>query len=794
MPNLILFQPDLCLEKGMRLIVKIIDKFLKKLNASRNTFATFVLTLISIYLVVDRIVEMLFMIFTGVSVSYWGPFAYTLAMACPIFAYLFSPSSEFATSKNMKVTLFFTYVVTLYIIAISMFVQNLNRLAWLFLISLPGYTELVTNFSELIKPAFSALALYLPLVTFYGVFKRIYLGVADSKDETRSIWDYKGINLSDTKAGHGPFTCDIHLCNDFENGKKMILTEKSRYQSLITCGGAGTGKTSLIFEPMMAKDIEKKAFYRSNAKEMGYTALKTGIATLNKPYDNDYLNENFTLDMITPAYGKEAVYKAYMNKMILSSLGNDIVYKDLGLTSMSPDFESTSRIMNVCKNYHIKYNLIDPSNVNSIGLNPFVYDDVTKIAVTISSVLKGMYTNTHPEIEEAYREDFIIQAIENITIMLKEMYPRLNGGNIPNLEDMLKMLTNFDLVEKMCEIMKADEELADKYSITISYFKKNFYKNSIGRQDTEKYIYLAAAQLDNLLRLPGVKTILCNRHNNIDFDKALENGEVTLVCTRRGDLGRTSHNAFGLFFILSMQNAVLRRPGNESSRVPHFLYIDEFPDFICKDTEAIFTLYRRYKVGTSITAQNLAQLEGNSPKMKYKDTILSNCANKIFTGGGTPEDLAWWEKEFTMRREWKYKNNMDMNKLEYDSKYSDVNYGWSSYFAANKLATLKAKSAAVKLRTDGGNYQVGEGTFNFIGSKYKEEQPIKKYNFSRFTAGVATDEGDKSSKSKFDPKHIDFVDGDEINPIQTDTTDATFEFDNSNAIVVNLKNKKTESN
>ena len=42
--------------------MKIIDKFLKKLNASRNTFATYVLTLISVYILVDRVVEMLFMI------------------------------------------------------------------------------------------------------------------------------------------------------------------------------------------------------------------------------------------------------------------------------------------------------------------------------------------------------------------------------------------------------------------------------------------------------------------------------------------------------------------------------------------------------------------------------------------------------------------------------------------------------------------------------------------------------------------------------------------------------------
>lgn len=773
--------------------MKIIDKFLKKLNASRNTFATYVLTLISVYIVVDRIVEMLLMIFTGVSVSYWGPLRYTLAMACPVFAYLFSPSSEFASSKNMKVTLFFTYVVTLYIVAISMFTQWINMAGWLFLISLPGYTELVTNFSELIKPAFTALAIYLPLTTFYGVFKFIRLGVMDSKDQTRSIWDYKGISLSDTKTGHGPFTCDMFMCNDFESGKKMIFTEKSRYQSLIVCGGSGTGKTSLILEPMMAKDIEKKAFYIANAKEMGYTALKTGIAVLNKPYDNEYLNENFNLNMITPVSGKEAVYKAYMAKMILGTIGDNFSYRNLGLTSISPDFESTSRIINVCKNYHIKYNLVDPSSTESIGLNPFVYDDVSKIAVTISSVLKGMYVNTHPEIEEAYREDFIIQAIENITIILKEMYPRLNGGNIPNLEDMLKMLTNFDLVQKMCEVMNSNEELAEKYAIQLAYFKKNFYQNSIGRPDTEKYIYLAATQLDNLLRLPGVKTILCNRHNNLNFDEALKNGEITLVCTRRGDLGRTSHRAFGLFFILSMQNAILRRPGNESTRIPHFCYIDEFPDFICKDTEAIFTLYRKYKVATTITAQNLAQLDGNSPKMKYKETILSNCASKIFMGDGVPEELAWWEKEFTMRRSWKYKNNMDMEKMQYDSKYGDVQFGWESYFAANKLATLSFKYAAVKLKTDAGRFDVGEGIFNFIGSKYKEEQPVKKYNFAKFTAGVTGEDEAKTTKAKFDYKHIDFTDeNDEINPVQTDTTDATFEFDNENAIIVNFKKKKEE--
>ena len=79
--------------------MKVIDKFLKKLHTTRNNFATYVLTLISLYLVVDRMAEILLVIFTGVSYSYWGPIKYCLAMACPMLAYAFSVPSEYSTSK-----------------------------------------------------------------------------------------------------------------------------------------------------------------------------------------------------------------------------------------------------------------------------------------------------------------------------------------------------------------------------------------------------------------------------------------------------------------------------------------------------------------------------------------------------------------------------------------------------------------------------------------------------------------------------------------------------------------------
>ena len=133
------------------------------------------------------------------------------------------------------------------------------------------------------------------------------------------------------------------------------------------------------------------------------------------------------------------------------------------------------------------------------------------------------------------------------------------------------MLNDFELIEDMCKKMEQIPELSEEYSLQLGYFKKHFYKESSIKADTEHVIYSAINQLDSLLRIGSVRNILCNRVNNLNFDEILENGEITFVCTRRGDLGATAHLAFGLFFMLLMQFSVLRRPGNEASKNSSFL-------------------------------------------------------------------------------------------------------------------------------------------------------------------------------------------------------------------------------
>jgi len=736
-------------------MLKLLDKFLGLLKTDRNTFFTYILSLLTVYFLVDRIVEFLFIVFTGVAYIYWSPIMYTIALACCAFAFAFSMGSKFVKNDDDKVTWFYRFAISFYILVVLMFTEWINKVLWIGFISVPNFTGIVTQFSFLVRPAFSSLALALPLCTVGMIFKKLFFNVYDSQLIIDSIYDYEGINLNDKTKGWGQFTNELYLGTEKEDGKKVKLAEIRRYESTLVVGVSGTGKTTLVFEPWIAQDINKKYLYRENAKNMAFAALRTGIATLNAPYDNDYINNNFSLNMILPSESKRSAFSSYFKKMILNESGSNITYRDLGLTYIAPDDETVEKIKKVCAAHELGYYLIDPSSSDSMGINPFSFTSPLQAATAISSILGGFYTGTSGNLD--YKETLSNQVIENLAILLKVMYPKLNSGKLPNLNDMFKLLNNFELIEKMCRILEKDEELSSEYENQIEYFKKSFYKGSPNRAEMEKLVSIPLAELDTLLRYPGIKRILCDRENNINFDQVLENGDICLVCTRRGDLGETAHRAFGLFYLLLLQYSVLRRPGNENTRIPHYLYIDEFADFICPATELIFTAYRKYRIGTVISVQNLSQLRSSGTmtdkdsraivarREKLGDTILANCSNKIVFGNGSPEDNAYWQVELGGKKAW-FNDHTGYNFEEdkYDPKGKAI-YRPGVKFWDGTVQGLKFKRCAYKFKNLAGKIDNGTAALDFMPTKYLNHQNVKKYDFTRFSNGIA----ESSQRAKY---------------------------------------------
>lgn len=772
-------------------MLKYLDKFLSVLKTDRNTFFTYILTLCTIYIAVDRIVEMLFMFFTGISVSYWGPITYTFALACPIFAFLLSCASQFAKDTNKKFHFLIAYFIMVYIIAISMFVQWINQTGWLLLLSVPNYVEIVTDFYVEVRRAFCAIAIYLPVTTVSALFWFIHTGFADTYSEYQSIMDYTGIDISKKPAKLGPYSYEIDFGTDYETGSSAKICEARRFEPTYVCGVSGSGKTSLVFEPMIAHDLKKKYFFREASKQLGYTALKTGLASLSCPYDNDYINKNFSLNMLTVKEGKEKLYRAYMHKMFLNEKSS--VYRDLGITSIAPDFETISHMMEVADNFNIPYTLIDPIDSKSIGINPFAYGRPEVVAVVISTIISNMYFSQKPTHEEAYHQNAALQAVENLAIILCEMYPRLHDGLLPNLEDMLDMFNNFDLIIDLCKIMEKDPELATKYKLQINYFKKYFTPGEF-LSKTEESIYSAITQLDLLLRISGLRSILCNRTNNVDFTKALENGDIIFVCTRRGDLGRMLHKAFGLFFILSMQHAVLKRPGNENTRIPNFLYIDEFSDFVCNNTLPLFTMYRKYRVGTVISTQNIAQLDVVENAQK---TIIANCITKFVFGNNSPGDNEWWSKEMGSRKLWLFTSDVHIGGPGGDNSaggnFKGAKWDWTPWFKPDAIQNFKFKICAFKTKDAGGKFYAAKLTLNFLASEYKEPHSSKTFDFGKYNNGFSSknlnDSDNTGGRNRF--RGFDSSDDDDaINPIQTDSN---FLFNNGDSIIFDINKKKNDN-
>lgn len=773
--------------------MKLLDKFLKYLQTDRNTFFTYLLTLFTAYFIVDRVVEILFICFTGMCVNYWGPIMYTFALACPLFAYFFAIPSKFAKSDKTKISFFYTFWVAFYIIAISMVIQFVNRLGWIGVLSVPNANKIFNEFSYLAKPAFTSIAIYIVLITFYKLFFWLYKIIHDPifpNPYHDSILDFTGIDLTPIPENSGPYSFEIVLCHDRSTGKPVKILEKRRFESTLIVGPSGTGKSSMVIEPMIARDLERIHFFKEASKEMGYNALKNGLAILDCPYHQQYINEHFSLTMLTPIEGKEKAYKAYMKKLIYATAADGtIIYKNFGITTVSPDFAQIPTLVDIAKNYNIPVHVIDPLDPNSPGLNPFILPSPALSGLIIALVVEGLYNAASATAELAYMKDLAYQALQNICIFLGEMYPRRHNGDLPTLEDLLHCLTNFDLVEELCEDLKTEPDLVQKYEFQIAYFEQHFYKNSNGRADMQRYTHFATAQLEELLRASSVRDIICKRQNNLDFNQVLANGEVVFACTRLADIGGTPHLGFGRFFLSLLMCFVEGRPGTEKTRPPYFLYIDEFDKYACPLLTDIFTLFRKFKVGTIFSVPSLSSLGGDHSPLF--EALSANCPTKLTFGNCVPDEYAWWEREFCQRREWFISPSYNMKDGAYSDSLGGVKWDWKNTMNVAKIQGLKFKTCIYKIKNKKGSNLVNYGTVDFLEAKHKEPHKTKIYKFDKFNYGIVEEDIKKSKPNKFNPKNVDFdsyTDGD-VDPIQTDTTDSSYFFDNENAISVNLNDK-----
>jgi len=199
-------------------------------------------------------------------------------------------------------------------------------------------------------------------------------------------------------------------------------------------------------------------------------------------------------------------------------------------------------------------------------------------------------------------------------------------------------LNNFDLIGAYYQrLRKLSEKNNDKYGIICDAIHRDFISEG-GRKVFEQHSRGLKTQLNEFLT-DTLITDLFTADEVIDFDKVLRDGDITVVNIELGQLGSVNSPALGLFISMLMNNAVLSRPGDERTRIPHFLYYDEFPVFASPALEGAFTLYRKFGVGLTIAMQTTDQMN-RTPYLSYmKGVILNSCRSLVFFGGANVSDM-----------------------------------------------------------------------------------------------------------------------------------------------------------
>ena len=142
------------------------------------------------------------------------------------------------------------------------------------------------------------------------------------------------------------------------------------------------------------------------------------------------------------------------------------------------------------------------------------------------------------------------------------------------------------------------------------------------------------------------------------------------------------------------------------------------------------------------------------------------------------------------------------DKGEYDSTYKGIKWQWIANYKAGKVQALKFKYIIYKTKDLKGTNLVGQAKVDFLESRYKEPQKIKSFNFTKFSGGISQtshEHNDSNGRSKFDLKNINFGGNpnnpNDMDPIQTNTSDLNYSFNNEDAITsYNTGNNNNNNN
>jgi hypothetical protein len=213
-------------------------------------------------------------------------------------------------------------------------------------------------------------------------------------------------------------------------------------------------------------------------------------------------------------------------------------------------------------------------------------------------------------------------------------------------------------------------------------------------------------KIGNLIFDPDIRLMFAGKQT-IDFREVMNNRRILLVHLPKGILGESPSALLAAFIVAHLQKAALARAGR-GSRVPFYLYLDEFQNYTTDNIKDILSESRKYALSLTLAHQYLDQLAGElrSAVLNTAGTLVSfrvgyhdatKLAKEIFP---SPDYIKHFKTDIKMR-------HSHMVPLPFISSKNEP-LGWDGL--ALELANLKLRQ--FWLRKRGPNQPSKQHSFN----------------------------------------------------------------------------------
>lgn len=567
-------------------------------------------------------------------------------MIAPILLYLYGTKYSFYNFHQIKLLCLGSVLSSAFLILLSLIYFGLSRIFLPSILRLPVDEAFTKNMVLLL----GRIATQLPLIPIGLLLsKGVFFALRDPACRKKVLAYKITHSIEPESQKKNEIAYNMNIVRDINTGKNITIYAKDRFLHTLIDGTSGTGKTSSTILPAIRDDLNMRCKAEDMQKLHAKQLESAGLIAYSPPANTRSFSVNDCIPIVKQPEDISPADIDHKLKDIQEELENiRLNYPICGLTVLAPDDSLTDDVCRLCDARGIPYNRIDAvrdangkHKKNTIGLNPFYIPShmedeaknqmIVKRAVIFSDVMQAI-TDLKGK-ADSYFTGLNRQMIANLAILVMATVPILRRRQATPT-DLQAIINNFDLLTEYVDKLEELDQSTKQYAFIIQYIREDLLGK--GRDKMEDQSRGTRNIINEFLLMPANREIFCSQ-NSIDFDRALANGEVT-VCNYNLASGDTDAVAFGLFFLLSFNNAVLSRPGTEFTRIPHFFYVDELPVLIHPSLEKNFSLFRKFRVAMTVAIQTLDQMEKNEIT-KYLKGVILGCAHIIVFGRSSLSDM-----------------------------------------------------------------------------------------------------------------------------------------------------------